>query len=69
MLWMQSAMQVPILDPQIHIQQGYAPYDQGISQDIFIKDMTGQPYNGQARTHSPFIILEMPHMYNTIHKY
>ena len=43
-------MQVPILDPQIHIKPGYAPYDQGIAQGIFIKDMTGQPYNGQACT-------------------
>ena len=46
-------LQVPILDPQIHIHQGYAPYDQGIAQSIFIKDMTGQPYNGQARHHGP----------------
>ena len=44
-----AGLQVPILDPQVHIQQGYAPYDQGIQQGIFIRDMTGQPYNGQAR--------------------
>ena len=65
-LSMPSAVQVPILDPQIHIQHGYAPYDQGIAQDIFIKDMTGQPYNGQARLHGPCISLETPHMSGTI---
>ena len=46
-------MQVPILDPQIHIQEGYAPYDQGIAQGVFIRDMTGQPYNGQASIQWP----------------
>ena len=42
------AVQVPILDPQIHMKPGYAPYDQGIAQGVFIRDMTGQPYIGQA---------------------
>jgi len=28
--------------------KGYAAYDQGIAQGVFLKDMTGQPYNGQA---------------------
>lgn len=41
-------LQVPILDPQIHIMNGYEAYDQGIAQGVFLKDMTGQPYNGQA---------------------
>ena len=49
MSWMLAVFQVPILDPQIHIQHGYAPYDQGLAQNVFIRDMTDQPYNGQAR--------------------
>ena len=39
---------VPILDPCIHIRKGYAPYDSGIAQDVFIKDITGKPYVGQV---------------------
>ena len=42
------AMQVPILDAGIHISAGYTPYDEGIAQDVFIKDVTGQPYVGQV---------------------
>ncbi|KAK9808029.1 hypothetical protein WJX73_006288 [Symbiochloris irregularis] len=38
---------VPILDPPIHIQPGYTPYDTGLAQDVFIKDITGQPYVGE----------------------
>ncbi|EIE19743.1 hypothetical protein COCSUDRAFT_31111 [Coccomyxa subellipsoidea C-169] len=38
---------VPILDPNIHIRKGYAPYDSGIKQDIFMKDVSGKPYVGQ----------------------
>ena len=40
---------VPILDPCIHAHSGYVPYDEGIAQDLFIKDITGKPYLGQAR--------------------
>lgn len=39
---------MPILDPGIHVSRGYAPYDEGIAQDVFIKDVTGQPYVGQV---------------------
>ncbi len=39
---------VPILDPNIHIRKGYAPYDSGIKQDIFMKDVSGKPYVGQV---------------------
>ena len=39
---------VPILDPPIHIKPGYAPYDSGIAQDVFVKDITGNPYVGQV---------------------
>ncbi|CAL8465182.1 g4717 [Coccomyxa elongata] len=39
---------VPILDPQIHMKQGYAPYDEGIKQDVFVKDVTGNNYVGQS---------------------
>ena len=40
---------VPILDSPIHIQPGYAPYDSGIAQDVFMKDLTGRPYVGQVK--------------------
>ena len=39
---------VPILDPPIHIKPGYAAYDTGIAQDVFIKDITGNNYIGQV---------------------
>lgn len=39
---------VPILDPPIHIKQGYGPYDSGIAAGVFVKDITGQPYTGQV---------------------
>ncbi len=39
---------VPIIDPPIHIKPGYAPYDSGIAQDVFVKDITGNPYVGQV---------------------
>jgi len=39
---------VPILDPPIHIKPGYAAYDTGIAQDVFIKDITGNNYVGQV---------------------
>eukprot|EP00884_Botryococcus_braunii_P003098 jgi/Botrbrau1/1278/Bobra.0163s0061.1 len=38
---------VPIIDPIIHIKPGYVPYDSGIKEDIFIKDITGKPYVAQ----------------------
>jgi len=41
---------VPILDPPIHIKPGYAAYDTGIAQDVFIKDITGNNYVGQVCT-------------------
>ena len=39
---------VPILDPCIHIKKGYAPYDAGIKEDVFMKDVTGKPDVGQV---------------------
>lgn len=39
---------VPILDPIIHIKKGYAPYDEGIKEDIFVKDITNNPYVAQV---------------------
>jgi hypothetical protein len=41
-------MQVPILDSQIHIKQGYAPYDAGIQQNVFVKDIAGNNFVGQV---------------------
>ena len=41
---------VPILDPPIHIKPGYAAYDSGIAQDVFVKDITGHPYVGQVKS-------------------
>lgn len=45
---MSLEMQVPILDPQIHIKQGYSAYDSGIKQGVFVKDITGNNYVGQV---------------------
>ena len=39
---------VPIVDPGIKAEHGYPAYDAGIAADIFIKDITGQPYLGQV---------------------
>ena len=39
---------VPILDPGIPVLPGYKPYEDGIKQDIFIRDVTGQPYIGEV---------------------
>lgn len=41
-------MQVPILDPQVHIKEGYEPYDTGIQQNVFVKDIAGGNYVGQV---------------------
>ncbi len=30
------------------MKQGYAPYDEGIKQDVFVKDITGNNYVGQV---------------------
>ena len=35
---------VPIVDPGIKIQKGYAPYEMGLKQDVFIKGAKGEPY-------------------------
>ena len=43
-------LQVPILDPGIHVKPGYTPYDSGIKQGVFMRDLTGQPFVGQVRT-------------------
>ena len=56
MLKRQNQRWVPILDPEIHVRQGYAAYDSGIAKDVFIKDITGRPYVGQVR----FCTLSMP---------
>ena len=39
---------VVIVDPGIKVDKGYPAYDRGIEADIFIKDITGQPYLGQV---------------------
>jgi alpha-D-xyloside xylohydrolase len=39
---------VPIIDPGIMVQQGYDAYDQGVKQDLFVKDITGDYYLGQV---------------------
>ena len=50
MLRRQNQRWVPILDPSIHVNRGYAAYDSGIARDVFVKDITGRPYVGQVRT-------------------
>ena len=49
MLKRQNQRWVPILDPEIHVRKGYAAYDSGIANDVFVKDITGRPYVGQVR--------------------
>ena len=44
---------VPILDPGIPLLPGYAPYEEGIQQEVFLRDITGSPYIGEARLWSP----------------
>ena len=56
MLKRQNQRWVPILDPEIHVRKGYAAYDSGIGNDVFVKDITGRPYVGQVRNFS----LNMP---------
>ena len=49
-------VQFPILDTQTHIRQGYPPHDSGIQEDVFIKDVTGQPFVGQVSAIHPIAI-------------
>ena len=61
---------VPILDPPIHIKPGYAAYDSGIAQDVFVKDITGRPYVGQVEsvTHTAWLhIGEAAHSSGQLH--
>ena len=39
---------VVIVDPGIKVDKGYSAYDQGLKDDIFVKDVTGSPYLGQV---------------------
>lgn len=39
---------ITIVDPGIMVYEGYDAYDQGMKQDVFIKDITGKPYLGQV---------------------
>ncbi|KAK9835343.1 hypothetical protein WJX81_003869 [Elliptochloris bilobata] len=39
---------VPILDPGIHVKPGYAPYESGIKQGVFVRDINEQPFVGQV---------------------
>ena len=39
---------VPIVEPVVHVKQGYATYDSGIAEDVFVKDVRGDPYLGQV---------------------
>ena len=43
-----DALQFPIVNAQMHKRPGYAPYDQGIKEDVFVKDVTGSPYVAQV---------------------
>lgn len=44
---------VVIIDPGIKVDRGYAAYDQGLKEDIFVKDVTGKPYLGQVSSSLP----------------
>jgi hypothetical protein len=48
---------VPILDPPIHVSPGYAAYDSGIADDVFLKDITGRPFVGQVPYFGSLIVL------------
>lgn len=37
---------VPIVDPGIKVDVGYAPYDEGLKEDVFIHGLDGKPYLG-----------------------
>ena len=37
-----------IVDPGIHNQPGYAPYDQGLAQNLFIKKQSGDVFIGKV---------------------
>lgn len=37
---------VPIVDPGVKIDPGYPVYEDGLAQDVFLKDITGKPYIG-----------------------
>ena len=50
---------VPILDPPIHIKPGYAAYDTGIAQDVFVKDITGGNYVGQVLSRTASLPFDM----------
>ncbi|HAA14102.1 MAG TPA: glycoside hydrolase family 31, partial [Cytophagales bacterium] len=39
---------VVIADPGIKKQEGYAPYEDGVKEDVFIKYPDGQPYSGEV---------------------
>ncbi len=39
---------IPIIDPGIKIDSEYTAYTQGLEQDVFIKDVTGEPYVGSV---------------------
>lgn len=43
-----SMRYVVIVDPGIKVEKGYEAYDRGVRDDIFVKDVHGQPYLGQA---------------------
>ena len=37
-----------VQDPGISVTEGYAPYDEGLKADIFIKNSSGQPIIGKV---------------------
>lgn len=39
---------VPIVEPVVHISPGYSVYDTGNQQGVFMKDVLGDNYVGQA---------------------
>lgn len=39
---------MPILDPGIKLEPGYAPYDDAVAKGLFLKDVTGDFYIGEV---------------------
>lgn len=44
---------VPIQDTGIAVAKGYKAYEEGVRDDVFIKDHKGDPYLGQVRLQPP----------------
>ncbi|KAL4448263.1 hypothetical protein ABPG75_005482 [Micractinium tetrahymenae] len=59
---------VPIVDPGIKVDPGYAPYDEGLKEDVFMRGVDGRPYLGwvwPGACHFPDFFLPRAQQYFT----